>query len=292
VRNTPLAEVIDSLRRQSGEIIVVDTNLDTKITLDLKNASLTDALQRVARQASALAGVVHALYSSEDALGQLKTTLQAGDDLERAGWSTLAPRMDGPMMKPPGEPETLPLEPGGPPAGARRVLTHDVQAFAPAPGKPGPVSTVGKRGKGPEDAPMMVMRFENSDAAGNVHTVIWSPERIVASADLSAKLPPLEGTPPSRKVADHLAQEAHASCTTLYVLKRSLVPVDNLMHAPGGLREFSGAAAEGGSNDVKGVRRDDVEARIMREKMSQYEELTAEQRVQRARQLQDYQRKP
>jgi hypothetical protein len=195
VRNVPLAEVIDSLRRQSGELIIADTNLDTKITLELKNASLSEALQRVARQASALLGVVHALHSSEHALEQLKATLRAGDDLERAGWSTLAPRLEGPMMPTPGEPKMLSLEPGGAPPGARRMLKQDVQAFAPAPEGPGPVSTVGRRGKGPEDVPMMVMRVENSDADGNVHTMVWSPERIVAAAELAGKLPPLEGKP-------------------------------------------------------------------------------------------------
>jgi hypothetical protein len=135
---------------------------------------------------------------------------------------------------------------------------------------------------------MMVMRFQNSDPAGNVRTVTWSPECIVASTNLTGSLPSVEGKSPSRRVAEDLAQIVHARCTTFYVLKQSLVPVDNFMPGPPGLHKFGGPAAKGGTNDVGVMPRDDLEGRIRREKMSQYEELTPGQRVQRARQFQDH----
>ena len=93
VRNATVAEVVRKLERQTWETIIADTNLNSLITLDLKNVPLSEALDRVAEQAGGLSGVYHAVYNSAYSLRQLKTALGRGAG-DCDGWTNLAPEMN------------------------------------------------------------------------------------------------------------------------------------------------------------------------------------------------------
>jgi len=282
VRNATVAEVIDSLRRQSRELIFADTNLTARITLDFTRIPLVDALNRVGTQAGALAGRMHAVHDSRFSLGRLEQALRAGAPIEIAGWRTVAPRLDKPTMLPLATEQRLPLEGGPTPGGPVRIMTEDV-VVGPG-GEPNQAQPGGKKSGEQKagEAPVMIMRFGRSDNAGNAHFEAWTPERIVAPAELADKLPKDQPIPHTRSGAEALARQNRAQCVTLYALKQAPlgVGVDTLMRRPPDQGEASGGLP--GAKASLG-RPDDVEARIRREKLSQYQDLTPEQRVQRAR---------
>jgi len=88
VHNAPVAEVIRSLRWQTWEPIIADTNLNGRVTLDLDNVPLTDALDKLAEQSGAMAGVCYAVYQSSYNLEQLKKSLLRGHT-DCYGWTNL-----------------------------------------------------------------------------------------------------------------------------------------------------------------------------------------------------------
>lgn len=90
VYNAPLADVIKQLERQTWETILTRSDLQTKVTLKVKNVPLTEALDQLGK-----AGVNwskwHAVHDSSRALEKLETALRNRAKLEDAGWTNLAP---------------------------------------------------------------------------------------------------------------------------------------------------------------------------------------------------------
>jgi hypothetical protein len=279
VSNASLDQVINSLQRQTRETIVADTNLHAKISLHLRNVSLSEALNRVAAQAGALVGAFHAVYHTDRSLAALKTALRHGQAVETAGWTNLAPLFDMPGHFP--KPPAGPLALGSPPPGAVQMMTEDVQIAGPGPHE-GPASAPGAHhGKEPGGPPMMVMRFQRSDGAGNTKVEMWSPERIVAQSELVQGLSGALPTSPSRTDAEAAASRLRAHCQTIYALKRAPRGMDILMGAPSGQPHRKTFAGGSGSPPPG----HDVGARIQRDKLAQYQDLTPQQRVERMRQL-------
>jgi hypothetical protein len=286
VINMPVEQVVESLRRQTGETILADTNLHARISLHLRNVRLSEALNRVGAQAGALAGTIHAIYFTSQSLDALKSALRHGQAVETAGWTNLAPIFDmpGPLLDPSSASESLAVREM--PPGAVGRVTEDVQVMGPGGGEVRADSASKQGLKRHAGTPMMVMRFQKSGASGRTETEIWSPERIVAQSDLAHRLSGAFPSSPSRAEANTAASKLKAHCQTFYSLKGApggMAPggMDKLTRAPVGQINLNGPTPEGGKHPPE----DNVEAMIQREKLAQYQDLTPQQRVERLRQL-------
>src|SRR5437867_4464154 len=91
VYNAPLATVIKQLERQTRETILAGKDLDTRVTLAVKNLPLDEVLDRLGQQAGATWSKWHAVHGSERALNQLEAALRDRTKLGDAGWTNLAP---------------------------------------------------------------------------------------------------------------------------------------------------------------------------------------------------------
>jgi hypothetical protein len=91
VYNAPLADVIKQLERQTRETILARADLQTKVTLKVKNVPLEEALDQLGRQAGVNWSKWHAVHDSSRALDKLETALRNRAKLEDAGWTNLAP---------------------------------------------------------------------------------------------------------------------------------------------------------------------------------------------------------
>jgi hypothetical protein len=91
VRNTPLAEVIRQIERQTREKVRADKKLDAKVTLDVKNLPLPRVLDLLSEQAGARWGKTYAVYESDSAVRRLESVLLGSSKLDDAGWTNLAP---------------------------------------------------------------------------------------------------------------------------------------------------------------------------------------------------------
>lgn len=91
VYNAPLAEVIKKLESQTWETILARADIQTKVTLKVKNVPLDEALDQLGRQAGVNWSKWHAVHDSSRALDKLETALRNRSKLEDAGWTNLAP---------------------------------------------------------------------------------------------------------------------------------------------------------------------------------------------------------
>ncbi|MFO1515176.1 MAG: STN domain-containing protein [Verrucomicrobiota bacterium] len=91
VYNAPLADVIKQLERQTWETILARGDIQTKVTLKVKNVPLDEALDQLGRQAGVNWSKWHAVHDSSRALDKLETALRNRSKLEDAGWTNLAP---------------------------------------------------------------------------------------------------------------------------------------------------------------------------------------------------------
>jgi hypothetical protein len=99
VRNVPVAVAVKKLESQTGLHISVDKQLTGLVTLNVKNKSLPEVLDRIGKQAGARWSTVYAVYASDRALQPLESALRGEQKLEDAGWRQLAPALDaGPPM--------------------------------------------------------------------------------------------------------------------------------------------------------------------------------------------------
>lgn len=87
VRDAPVAEVVDSLQRQTWEPILLRPGQTKTITLSIKNVPLTDALDLAAHQAECSWTHLYALHRSPTATDTLKNALEQGNSTT---WANLA----------------------------------------------------------------------------------------------------------------------------------------------------------------------------------------------------------
>jgi len=92
VYNAPLADVIKQLERQTRETILARADIQTKVTLKVKNVPLDEALDQLGRQAGVNWSKWHAVHDSSRALDKLETALRNRSKIEDAGWTNLAPQ--------------------------------------------------------------------------------------------------------------------------------------------------------------------------------------------------------
>lgn len=272
-RGMPLSELVRKMERQTGESIAVDSNLNTKVTLSLKNVPLGRALQEVARKVGALGGSIHAVYLRDADLAALKADLERGTSPSTAKWTNLAPRLD------PGESPMLAerrgfREKGALPPGAKMV-TREVRLTGPpgaaAGGKAGPHG-------GDDSASPVVMRVSTSDGAGNVETEVWPTERLILQNSLAVRLPATTTAAATRESAREIARQTKGHYATVYALKRSPGGADILTSGPGPMRHT--AKDDAGDRKAPGS---DIEARVQRDKLARFVDLTPEQRAQRVK---------
>lgn len=135
--------------------------------------------------------------------------------------------------------------------------------------------------------PVMTIRRSGPGGNGEAETEFWAPERIIMEANLIERLGDALPETPDRAAAEAVAARVRGRCVTLYALKSS-----PLVHLPGGAWRH---AAPGFTGDRLRLRADadgvpdlsrvteEVEARIKRENLEQFQKLTPEQRAERAR---------
>lgn len=305
VYNTPLSEVVRSLARQTGEMIIPPNGLDPKVTFTAKNLPLDTALDQMGRKNGFNWSRWHAVHGSGRALNQLETALRNRAKLDTAGWTNLAPQetMDGPMLGGGGQalvtrgkPVQIRLGPGD-------VKNGDVAAAVRDQMKAAGVDPAMMQGSammreitadvdekaGPEGGskgmrhgtPQIRMVTRTRDANGEMHEEIWSPEHVVLDEKLESKL----GEPPaaeaSEEMAKQVAQKVKGRLTTLYVLSRG---PGNLPFGGNVMRRFQGKPGDG-TNGVAGgpPPMPDIESVVRRAEAEKFTQLTPEQRVQRAR---------
>jgi len=150
VYNAPLADVIRQLERQTRETILARGDIQTKVTLKVKNVPLDTALDQLGRQAGVNWSKWHAVHDSSRALDKLETALRNRSKLEDAGWTNLAPQevAGGPSWE---------GAPGGPAGGA--TMTREIS------GAGGGVSVSGRK-------PVMIKLDSGDIKDGNVQAAI------------------------------------------------------------------------------------------------------------------------
>lgn len=197
VYQMPLREVLRKVESQTRCKIRAEEKLDAKITLRVKNHSLTDVLDKIAMQAGARWSTVFAIYNSKPAISSLETALNGDGKVEAAGWTRLAPKFEQPDFKKPEDgPIRMQLPPGGPPpegGGERRMMVR----------------------KGPAED---VMAFSNGDEVER-----WSPEELLAQSTLTNRI--AEISEPTKANAESAAAKSNAKVETLIAFRKSIMGI-------------------------------------------------------------------
>jgi hypothetical protein len=252
VRNMPLSEVLRKVERQTWKKIRAEKNLDARITLHVKNKPLAYVLDRLAEQAGARWSTLYAVYNSSIAVKALDTSLRGDSKIESAGWTKLAPKpspMDEMQSDAPFHIETGPKGmPGGPGAGGGRQMT------------------VMKRGSG---GPVMMM----GGPGGKLE--MWSPEELVMETPLSSRFSDQELAADAQSAVES-AKKVNGKWTTFFAFRKSSIRI--------GFRP----PPVGGPNAPHGPDKPDGPAfdPMKHNPNDRFARLTAEQRVQRARERQ------
>ena len=276
VYNAPLADVIKKLERQTWETILARADLQTKVTLKVKNVPLDEALDQLGRQAGVNWSKWHAVYDSSRALNKLETALRNRSKIEDAGWTNLAPAGLETKLEASGvDPATIA------PGAGRSFQTMAVDVQAPPQGANGDVMF---KAGGPQ--PMIRMTTRGRDSSGKLVEEVWSPEHLVLEQQLIGRLGDRSYSDPSEAAAREVAKKTKADLTTLYVLSSapgefpSGGTIMRQMQAVGG----AGEGTNGPAGKLPPL--PDVGATIPRVEAENYVRLTPEQRVQRAREKQ------
>ncbi len=315
--NTPLADVVKQLQRQTREPILLGKDLQAKVTLSVKDVPLTEALDKLSQAAGLNWSKWHAVHDSKPALDRLETALRNRTKIDEVGWTNVAPRelpggpswvtggppgdgggdvveikrkpvvvtMNSNDKKSPAEMEAAireqlkaqGLNPTEVKVGGSMPVTEDVDVDVKGP-RVGKSMMMSSSGGG---KPQIRMVTRTRDGAGNVVEEIWSPEHVVLEQKLQSKLGDKSYSDASEATAREVAEKVKGDLTTLYVLSR----------APGGMpfaanrmRKFN-VGEGGGTNSVPGQPppMPNIEAAVQRAEAENYTRLTPEQRVQRAR---------
>jgi hypothetical protein len=235
-RNMPLADVVRSLEWQTWEHIRFDKRLGAKITLNVKDAPLSDVLDLVADRAGARWQKTFAVGASKNALAGLELILDGNAKLDAAGWTNLAPHFaDLPPQELSGA-GTLPMQ------GKPGMMVHRFVRKGEASG--GGASGGGGEGAGTRVEPGGASTTFTVQPDGT--TDQWSSERLVMQASL---LPQLGSDLPSEATAQttsHVAATVHGHSRLYYSLEPSPYPMGGPPNPGlGGPRMRTSAGADG-----------------------------------------------
>lgn len=92
VRNMPVRQVVKKLQWQTWETIVVHSNVQGKVTMNVRKVPLEVALQIVGEQTETSTSVLYPVYSKGSALVSLKKALRGEVDPMSYGWTNLQSR--------------------------------------------------------------------------------------------------------------------------------------------------------------------------------------------------------
>jgi len=266
VRNMPLAEVLRKVERQTWKKIRAEQNLDTRITLHVKNKPLSYVLDRLAEQAGARWSTLYAVYNSPAAVKALDTSLRKDSKIESAGWTKVAPKPPPMDELPPAAAQIVGPKgmPGGPGAagGQRRMMV--VRR-----GSNGPVTFSG----GPDGQMEM-----------------WSPEELVMETPLSTRFVEQDLAATTKSAAE-TAKKVNGKWTTFLAFRKSAMGIGFRLSSAGGLGGLGGlsfvrgSGGSGGTNIARGPGGSDSPRfdPMKHNPNDRFARLTLEQRVQRAR---------
>jgi hypothetical protein len=287
VRNTPLAEVLRQVERQTRQKIPAEQNLDARITLNLVDKPFAHVLDRIAEQAAAEWSTKYAVYQSGQALKSLETALRGDGNMEKAGWTRIAPK--APILPLPEEEGDLPPPAPGlqikrlgsnPGQGVRVIATEDVIA-------------------GPSDRPPMTLRIVRRSGPGGASTIdeVWTPEELILESALRSRLGdhPVEMATPN--AAAETARTVNGRWTTFFAFRKAPFGMgasfSNLQPPAPGMEHFLINRGGNGTNEtatpsegqqpLPGPGAPDFQALANRENNARFARLTPEQRVQAAR---------
>src|SRR5262245_37608626 len=85
--NTPLADVVKQLERQTREPILLSKDVQAKVTLSVKNVPLAEALDKVSQAAGINWSRWHAVHDSKRALDKLEAALRNHTKIDDVGWT-------------------------------------------------------------------------------------------------------------------------------------------------------------------------------------------------------------
>ena len=319
VYNLPLSDVVKQLERQTRETILAREDLETKVTLTVKNVPLDEALDKLGQKDGINWSKWHAIHDSDRALNQLEAALRNHTKIEEAGWTNLAPQdfpgagpswtagnpasgAGGEVVVTKREPVMIRLDSkdikdGNVEAAIREQLKAagaDEATIAQAGAAlressvdvdvraTGGGSNVVVRAGGEQPRIRMITRTR--DGSGQMIEETWSPEHLVLEQRLQSRLGGQTYSDANETAAREVAKTVKGDLTTLYVLSR----------APGGF-PFAGKMmrqihreSDGATNAVSGEPPPlpDIESAVRRAEAENYTRLTPEQRVLRAREKQ------
>jgi hypothetical protein len=257
VRNMPLNEVLRKVERQTWNKIRAEKNLDTRITLHVKNKPLSYVLDRLAEQAGARWSTLYAVYNSPTAVKALDTSLRGESKIESAGWTKVAPKPPPMDDLPPAAAQIVGPKgiPGGLGAagGQRRMMV--VKA-----GANGPVTFSG----GPDGKMEM-----------------WSAEELVMETPLSTRFAE-QGIAPTAKSAADIAKKVNGKWTSFLAFRKSSMGIGFRVPPPGGPGGPNGPNGPHGPFGPGGPDRPAFDP-MKHNPNDRFARLTPEQRVQRAR---------
>jgi hypothetical protein len=256
VREMPLRQVLRQMEWQTWKKIRAEQALDARITLHVSDKPLSYVLDRVAEQAGAHWSTLYAVYHSDAARRALEQKLSGDGQLEKVGWSILAPKAP--------EFENSAAEgPGG-------VLPRPSPA-----GAPDAESAAESANRPPGPGGVMMFRRNSANGVmfaqnGQGQTERWAPEELLAEQALTNRLGTDYSAAPNAQTAQEAAQRVNGRWTSYLALRKSIMGVG-----------FAGA----------GPRRPGT-GPLDRNPNERFASLTPEQRVQRARERRTFRAAP
>jgi hypothetical protein len=232
--STPAHDVIGQLERQSGTKIAWDKHLTLSAALDLKKLPLEQALDDLSVHSCAYWSLDYAIYSSDQALRQLLTTLNEGSDLQTGGWTNLSSRpLQANILLERFDPHGRSSVGGGggrsgggaqmPKDGPMSLVSMRVMLGPEASAQyyRELVNGVAQRGPSLRDAVTRTIRQAMSEGTADG---VLAPERLLAEGRLMPGITSTLPLPATAETASTVAKSAHAHWTTIYTLRKSPVP--------------------------------------------------------------------
>ena len=238
--------VISKLEKQTGKTIIADKHLALPATLDIKNAPLQQALDKLAVDASAYWSVDYAIYDSDQSLRQLLDLLREGTELQTGGWTNLSAQfrqadMSVQSFDPHGRSRAILRMANGDasnqvgmvvvlgpnaavkmPGGGPMIIRHAGSGDDQPPPQGGPI--IVRHGDGgdeegpPPGSPFQIIRDAIRDG---VNEGVLAPERLLAPSQLISKMALATPLPATAESAERIAKLAHARWTIIYTLRKS-----------------------------------------------------------------------
>jgi hypothetical protein len=278
VRNVPLGEVLRKIEWQTWKKIRAEKDLDARITLNVVNKPLVHVLDRLAEQAGAQWSTLYAVYDSPRALNALDGALAGDGKLEPAGWTKLAP--EPPKFKEPGELGYLP-QPGAAPEVEKLPPDFAAGHMVTATEDSVRAGSVGS-GVVRQLPPTLHIAIKGA-YGGAVHEEVWAAEELVVETALKTRIGNEQLVNEIPVAAVQTAKKLKAHCVTYLAFSKSAMGIGF-----GGehFRRFGPDPQLKGTN-VNDLQHQDLppdfEQAARQERNDQFERLTAEQRVRRAR---------